>query len=134
MLQAVRSAFLLPDLRKKILITFLILGIYRLAAHVPVPGVNTAALDQEQRERVLQNLSDRLTSDGDIIIHSSSSRSQQQNKEMGLSRLAIEIRKALYVPKKRVQTKISKNIKEARLKSKKVRSEIKKLRSKPFMD
>ena len=30
MIQAVRSAFALPDLRKKILYTFLILGIYRL--------------------------------------------------------------------------------------------------------
>jgi preprotein translocase subunit SecY len=30
----------LPDLRKKILFTLLILVIYRMAAHVPVPGVN----------------------------------------------------------------------------------------------
>ncbi len=45
MIQAVRNAFLLPDLRKKILFTLLILLIYRLAAHVPVPGVNQAALD-----------------------------------------------------------------------------------------
>ena len=45
MIQAVRNAFLLPDLRKKILFTLLILLIYRLAAHVPVPGVNQQALD-----------------------------------------------------------------------------------------
>src|SRR3972149_1911735 len=45
MIQAVRNAFLLPDLRKKILFTLLILLIYRLAAHVPVPGVNQDALD-----------------------------------------------------------------------------------------
>jgi len=44
MLQAVRNAFRLPDLRRKILITFGILVIYRLAAHVPVPGVNAEAL------------------------------------------------------------------------------------------
>jgi preprotein translocase subunit SecY len=44
MIQAVRSAFQLPDLRKKILFTLLILLIYRLAAHVPVPGVDQAAL------------------------------------------------------------------------------------------
>jgi preprotein translocase subunit SecY len=46
MIQAVRNAFNLPDLRRKILFTFLIMAIYRLAAHVPVPGVNQEALKQ----------------------------------------------------------------------------------------
>lgn len=45
MIQAVRSAFALPDLRKKILFTLLILVIYRMAAHIPVPGVDQAALN-----------------------------------------------------------------------------------------
>ena len=45
MISAVRSAFALPDLRKKIIFTLLILVVYRLAAHVPVPGVNQAALN-----------------------------------------------------------------------------------------
>ena len=44
MIQAVRNAFLLPDLRRKILFTLLILIIYRAAAHVPAPGVNREAL------------------------------------------------------------------------------------------
>lgn len=44
MLQAVRNAFRLPDLRRKILLTFGILVLYRLAAHVPVPGVDAEAL------------------------------------------------------------------------------------------
>jgi len=44
MLQAVANAFKLPDLRKKIIFTLVILVIYRFAAHVPVPGVNTEAL------------------------------------------------------------------------------------------
>lgn len=46
MIQALRNALNLPDLRKKILFTLLILGIYRLAAHVPVPGVNHDALNR----------------------------------------------------------------------------------------
>ncbi|MCC7354761.1 MAG: preprotein translocase subunit SecY [Anaerolineae bacterium] len=46
MIQAVRNAFRLPDLRNKLLYTFLILVVYRLAAHVPVPGVNAAGLRQ----------------------------------------------------------------------------------------
>lgn len=46
MLDAVRNAMRLPDLRNKILFTLLILVIYRLAAHIPVPGVNPSALTQ----------------------------------------------------------------------------------------
>ena len=44
MLEAVRNAFRLPDLRRKLLITLGILVIYRLASHIPVPGVDRAAL------------------------------------------------------------------------------------------
>jgi len=44
MLQAVANAFKLPDLRKKIIFTLLILVVYRLAAHVPIPGVDSEAL------------------------------------------------------------------------------------------
>jgi len=36
----------LPDLRRKLLYTLLILILYRLASHVPVPGVDQAALRQ----------------------------------------------------------------------------------------
>jgi preprotein translocase subunit SecY len=46
MLDAVRNAFRLPDLRRKLLITLGILVIYRFASHVPVPGVDRAALAQ----------------------------------------------------------------------------------------
>ncbi|OGO42406.1 MAG: preprotein translocase subunit SecY [Chloroflexi bacterium RBG_16_57_9] len=44
MLDAVRNAFKLPDLRRKILFTFFMLVIFRLAAHIPVPGVDLARL------------------------------------------------------------------------------------------
>jgi preprotein translocase subunit SecY len=46
MIQALRNAMTLPDLRRKLLYTLLILVIYRLGAHVPVPGVDQAALQQ----------------------------------------------------------------------------------------
>ena len=46
MLQAVRNAFKLPDLRRRILFTFGILVIYRLASHIPVPNVDLEALRQ----------------------------------------------------------------------------------------
>jgi preprotein translocase subunit SecY len=44
MLDAVRNAFRLPDLRRRLLFTLGILVIYRFAAHIPVPGVNLTAL------------------------------------------------------------------------------------------
>ncbi|MHB0875902.1 MAG: preprotein translocase subunit SecY [Anaerolineae bacterium] len=46
MIEAVRNALRLPDLRKKIFFTFAVLVIYRLASHVPVPGVDREALRQ----------------------------------------------------------------------------------------
>jgi preprotein translocase subunit SecY len=61
MIQAVRNAFALPDLRKKILYTFLILAIYRLASHVPVPGVNSEGLRQLFQSNQLLGLLDLLS-------------------------------------------------------------------------
>jgi preprotein translocase subunit SecY len=61
MIQAVRNAFALPDLRKRILYTFLILAIYRLFAHVPVPGVNSEALRQIFESNQLLGLLDLLS-------------------------------------------------------------------------
>ncbi len=46
MLDALRNAFRLPDLRRRILMTLGILVIYRFLSHVPVPGVNREALSQ----------------------------------------------------------------------------------------
>ena len=50
MLEALRNAFRLPDLRRKLLYTGLILIIYQFAAHVTVPGVNRGVLDDLFRE------------------------------------------------------------------------------------
>lgn len=90
---------------------------------------NTKVLSEKQKSLVLQNLQSRLTRDGDLIINNSASRSQQQNKEMAFANLAKEIRKALYVPKKRMATKIPRSVKEMRLHEKMRRGMLKKMRS-----
>lgn len=90
----------------------------------------TTALNEEEKALVLQNLQSRLTSEGDLIIHSSASRSQQQNKDAALAQLAHTIRQALYVPKKRTATKIPKAVKKTRVEQKRQRSSIKRMRSK----
>lgn len=50
MIQSVRNAFSLPDLRRRILFTFGILVIYRLLANISVPGVNIATLQAIQNQ------------------------------------------------------------------------------------
>ena len=46
MIQAIVNAFKLPDLRRKLIFTLGMLVLLRLAAHVPVPGVDPAGLSQ----------------------------------------------------------------------------------------
>jgi preprotein translocase subunit SecY len=43
MIESIRAAFTLPDLRRRILFTVGLLIIYRLVANIPVPGVNLSA-------------------------------------------------------------------------------------------
>ncbi len=47
MLAALKNSMKIPDLRKKILYTAIMLAIYRAGSFVPVPGVNAAALAQQ---------------------------------------------------------------------------------------
>ncbi len=91
---------------------------------------SSSALTDEQKQIIIEKLSSRITEDGDLIVHNSESRSQQQNKKNALNNLAAIIRGALHVQKKRLATKISKSLKEARLKSKAHRSSIKQMRGK----
>jgi preprotein translocase subunit SecY len=50
MLSTILSAFQVRDIRKKILFTGAMLLIYRLGAHLPVPGVNLKAVDSLQKQ------------------------------------------------------------------------------------
>ena len=88
----------------------------------------TSALSDEQKARIVQNLQAQLTADGDILISNSESPSQQQNKEAAFERLAFVVHKALYVPKRRIKTRVPRGVKEARFQEKKHRGVIKKLR------
>ncbi|MCL4380550.1 aminoacyl-tRNA hydrolase [Candidatus Dependentiae bacterium] len=96
--------------------------------------LHTTVLSAEQKARIMQNLQGRLTTESELVVHASDSRSQQQNKELAMKRLADEVRKALYIPKKRLKKKQSQASKEARLRAKSYRSNIKKLRSKKMQE
>jgi preprotein translocase subunit SecY len=45
-IEALANAFRIPDLRKKILFTLGIIAVYRVGAHIPVPGVDPAAIKE----------------------------------------------------------------------------------------
>jgi preprotein translocase subunit SecY len=44
--QSISNIFKIPDLKKKILFTAMILAIYRLGSFIPIPGINAQALKQ----------------------------------------------------------------------------------------
>ncbi len=46
MWQSISNIFKIPDLKKKILFTAMILAIYRLGSFIPIPGINAQALKQ----------------------------------------------------------------------------------------
>mgnify|MGYP000031577228 FL=1 len=71
----------------------------------------------------------KWTVDGAIIIQCDETRSQVRNREIAQDRLKDLIKKALVVPKRRRPTKPSRGAIERRLKSKKIRAEVKSLRS-----
>ncbi len=88
----------------------------------------TIAFDENQKARLLQKL--KLNQLGEVVIRSEEFRDQEKNKKRCLQKLEILIEKALFIPKKRKPTKPSRSQKEKRVKEKKIRSEIKKSRSK----
>jgi ribosome-associated protein len=78
----------------------------------------------------LLNLKDRhITQDGEIIIKAQRSRSQEQNREDALDRLAELIRSVAQPRKLRTATRPTRASRERRLESKKKRSSTKRLRS-----
>ena len=79
----------------------------------------------------LQRLAGRKWSgDGAIILFVQDTRSQARNRELARERLAELVRAALFVPKRRVKTRVSLNQKRKRVDAKKKAGEVKRLRGK----
>ena len=45
-IEAVKNMFRIEDLRNRVLFTLALLAVYRIGAHIPIPGINSAVLDQ----------------------------------------------------------------------------------------
>jgi preprotein translocase subunit SecY len=50
MATTILRALTVPEIRKKLAFTALLLALYRLGSHIPVPGIDVAAVDQIQRQ------------------------------------------------------------------------------------
>jgi ribosome-associated protein len=86
------------------------------------------SLSEPQRARILEKLAGRIDGEGVLHLTEGGSRSQHQNKEAVVERFQVLLREALHVPKPRRKTRPPKASREARLRSKKQRSELKQSR------
>ena len=96
--------------------------------------IRIQVLNELQKERLLKNLSNRLTKDHVLILQCDESRSQHKNKELVIKRFLDFIENGLKVPKKRIPTKIPKSVIKKRLKSKRQLSDKKANRKKPDLE
>ena len=51
MFESLKNIFSIPDLRKRVLFTFLMMAVYRLGGHIPVPGIIFQALESFFRQQ-----------------------------------------------------------------------------------
>lgn len=86
------------------------------------------SLSDEQRARIQEKLANRINGEGVLLLAASEHRSQHQNKEEVTSRFVELVRQALVVQKARRKTRPTRASREARLKAKRHRSEVKSMR------
>ena len=90
----------------------------------------SAAISDEDRQRILRVKDRRLSKEGVIVIKSQRYRSQDKNRSDALEKLAEMMRKALVEKKPRKRTKPSRKSREKRLDEKTRRGRLKESRSK----
>ena len=82
-------------------------------------------LNEEQKEIITGKLSNRINSDGLLMVKSQTYRTQLENKDEVIRKMNELVTKALEKKKKRIATKMSKAAKEKRIESKKKKGDIK---------
>lgn len=92
---------------------------------------DSQVLSDEEKQRLMKKLSNRITKEGELIITGESSRSQVKNKQEVTERFYEMLEKALRKPKKRKPTKPSLASKRKRLNEKKKHSDKKDKRKPP---
>jgi ribosome-associated protein len=91
---------------------------------------NSVIASNEQKEILLNKLANKINDAQELIVTSSEDRTQLANKLSVIKKINRIVNDALKVEKKRKKTAIPEGVKQARLKEKKVRAEIKEGRKK----
>ncbi|NIO29786.1 MAG: aminoacyl-tRNA hydrolase [Candidatus Latescibacteria bacterium] len=99
------------------------------AAQLSFDVRRSSSLPADVRERLEQLAGRRMTKDGILVITARRHRTQQQNREDAVDRLARLIRRAAETPKPRRKTKPTAASKERRLEEKRLRGAVKRIRS-----
>jgi ribosome-associated protein len=89
------------------------------------------SLTDEQKARIADELGNRMTKDGVLVLTSSEHKSQTRNREAVRARFATLLGGALAPTRRRKKTRPSRAAKERRLEAKRKRSEKKALRRPP---
>ncbi|MDF1880892.1 aminoacyl-tRNA hydrolase [Sulfurimonas sp. MAG313] len=92
--------------------------------------IENSSLPEFYKERLLNLKDKRITKEGVIVIKAQQHRSQEQNRDEAMQRLALLIKSVNLVQKKRVVTKPTKGSVKRRLTSKKKHAQKKILRGK----
>jgi ribosome-associated protein len=84
---------------------------------------SSSLLTPEQKQILIQKLSNRINTEGYLVLKSQEFRTQLENKEKAVVKINTLVSNALKRKKLRIATKPSKNSKEKRLESKKRNAE-----------
>lgn len=92
---------------------------------------NSQSLSDDEKARLQDKLSTKLTLENILILNCDEDRSQLKNKELVIKRFLGILKKSLHIPKPRKATKIPKAVIEKRLRDKSSTADIKLNRKKP---
>ncbi len=92
---------------------------------------DSIGLSDEEKHLLKQTIASRLTKDSLLLLQCEESRSQHKNKTLVIERFFKVIEEGLVVPKQRKPTKVPKQVKVKRLKTKRIASEKKANRKPP---
>ncbi|MFT6674888.1 MAG: ribosome-associated protein [Sulfitobacter sp.] len=100
------------------------------AVELRFEAANSPSLTGPVKTRLRRLAGRRWTNEGALILQCDETRSQARNRDIVRDRLVALITSALTPPKRRIATRPTLGSKKRRLKSKKVRGEVKSLRGK----
>ena len=87
-------------------------------------------LSGEQKDILLQKLSNRINAEGELFVKAQTHRTQLANKEEAIKKIHGLVKQALHKKKARIATKTPKAVREKRIESKKQLSQRKENRKK----